>query len=49
MIESDRHENIQSEEDLKEISQRIIRLREEFHKPVVATCDVHFLEPEDEV
>ena len=49
MIESDRHENIQSEEDLKEINQRIVRLGEEFHKPVVATCDVHFLEPEDEV
>ena len=25
------------------------RLGEQFHKPVVATCDVHFLNPEDEV
>ena len=24
-------------------------LGEQFHKPVVATCDVHFLDPEDEV
>ncbi|MFQ9395392.1 MAG: hypothetical protein ACLR2E_16735 [Lachnospiraceae bacterium] len=25
------------------------RLGEQFQKPVVATCDVHFLNPEDEV
>ena len=49
MIESDKHDNIQSIEDLKEINRKIVKLGEEFHKPVVATCDVHFLEPEDEV
>jgi len=49
MIDSTRHENINTEEDLKEINRRIVKLGEEFHKPVVATCDVHFLEPEDEV
>ncbi len=49
MIDSDRHENIRTEEDLKEINRKIVKLGEEFHKPVVATCDVHFLEPEDEV
>ncbi|MBQ8802032.1 MAG: PolC-type DNA polymerase III [Tyzzerella sp.] len=49
MIDSDKHENIQSMEDLQEINRRIVKLGEEFHKPVVATCDVHFLEPEDEV
>ena len=26
-----------------------MQLGEQFHKPVVATCDVHFLDPEDEV
>ncbi|MCI8874051.1 MAG: PolC-type DNA polymerase III [Lachnospiraceae bacterium] len=36
-------------EELKKINRRIVRLGEEFHKPVVATCDVHFLDPEDEV
>lgn len=49
MIRSDKYPNIQSEEDLIRINKRIVKLGEEFQKMVVATCDVHFLDPEDEV
>ncbi len=49
MIESDRTPNINSMEDIMEMNRKIVRLGEQFHKPVVATCDVHFLNPEDEV
>ncbi len=49
MIASDRITKVKNEEDLKEINRKIIELGEKFHKPVVATCDVHFLNPEDEV
>ena len=49
MIESEKHPQIQSMEDLKDINRKIVKLGEEFHKPVVATCDVHFQNPEDEV
>ena len=48
MIESER-EPINSMEDIKNINRRIVALGEQFKKPVVATCDVHFLNPEDEV
>lgn len=41
--------DINSEADLQELNRRIVRLGEQFNKPVVATCDVHFLNPEDEV
>ena len=49
MIESEKIPQIQSKEDLMEMNRKIVRLGEQFHKPVCATCDVHFLNPEDEV
>ena len=49
MIESEKIPNINSMEDIMEMNRKIVRLGEQFHKPVVATCDVHFLNPEDEV
>ena len=49
LIASDRYENITSMEDILNINRRIVQLGEQFHKPVVATGDVHFLDPEDEI
>ncbi|MFG6335229.1 MAG: PolC-type DNA polymerase III [Lachnospiraceae bacterium] len=49
MIESERTSNITSMEDIQEINRQIVRLGEQFNKLVVATCDVHFLNPEDEI
>ena len=39
----------ESKDDLIRLNKKIVSLGEQFHKPVVATCDVHFLNPEDEV
>ncbi|MCI8529762.1 MAG: PolC-type DNA polymerase III [Lachnospiraceae bacterium] len=49
MIASERMRDINSIEDIQNINRRIVKLGEQFRKPVVATCDVHFLDPEDEV
>lgn len=49
MILSDKHENINSVEDIQDVNRKIVELGERFNKPVVATCDVHFLDPEDEI
>ncbi len=40
---------VDSIEDLQEINRKIVKLGEQFNKLVVGTCDVHFLDPEDEV
>ena len=49
MIDSPKVPAVNSEEDIMNFNRRIVALGEEFNKPVVATCDVHFLDPEDEV
>ncbi|MBQ7066294.1 MAG: PolC-type DNA polymerase III [Lachnospiraceae bacterium] len=41
--------NISSMEEIQDINKQICKLGEQFNKPVCATCDVHFLDPEDEV
>lgn len=44
-----RNEVIKDEDGLKDINRKIVQLGEKLNKPVVATCDVHFMDPQDEV
>ncbi|ONI44668.1 PolC-type DNA polymerase III [Candidatus Epulonipiscioides gigas] len=48
MIRSEKH-TATCREDLRNYNRRIIELGEIYDKKVVATCDVHFLDPEDEI
>jgi len=41
--------NVKDEEELRELNRKIYDLGKEMDKPVVATCDCHFLDPNDEV
>ena len=38
--------DINTDEDLQNLNRQVVALGEEMNKPVVATCDVHFLDPE---
>ena len=49
MIDSDRVPAVNSVEDIKNFNRKIVQLGEEYNKPVVATCDCHFIDPEDSV
>ena len=43
------YEDRKTADDLKNLNRRIVELGERYNRPVVATCDVHFLDPKDEV
>jgi len=39
---------VSSKNELIEINKKIVALGEKYNKPVVATCDAHFIDPEEE-
>ena len=49
MVENDRYETISSLDDIRDIDREIVELGKKFSKPVVATGDVYFLDPEDSI
>lgn len=44
-----RNGTLPDDEALKEINRKIVALGEKLNKLVVATCDVHFMDPQDEI
>lgn len=49
ILNDTKYPQIQTEADLQNLNRRIISLGEKLSKPVVATCDAHFLNPEDDL
>ncbi|MBR5490462.1 MAG: PolC-type DNA polymerase III [Oscillospiraceae bacterium] len=40
---------VKDDEGLRDLNRRVVKIAHQLHKPIVATGDVHFLDPEDEI
>ncbi|MCI7477966.1 MAG: PolC-type DNA polymerase III [Selenomonadales bacterium] len=49
LIRSNRYPDINTEQDLININLKVAELAKKLNKPLIATCDVHFLNPEDQI
>ena len=45
----DKDSYVSSDEDLRELNRKIYNLGKKLGKPVCATCDAHYMDPEDEI
>ena len=49
MIRKDEFSDVKTEEDLRNINRKVAELAKKLGKMLIATCDVHFLNPEDSI
>ena len=49
LIRDDKYPEITTEQDLQDLNKKIVQLADDDGKLCVATCDVHFLNPDDEI
>ena len=49
MLREERLPQMQTEDDLRDLNRKVVEIADRLGKPCVATCDVHYLNPEDEI